>query len=441
MVRLIENNIEEYLIEIQNRNMQDYKEVYTAVDEIIENVKKYKDQALKKYTLDFDKVELDDLEVSEMEIQDAYNTIDKDLLETIKKAKKNIEAYHEKQIRKGYQYKPEGKDIILGQVVNPIEKVGIYVPGGKAAYPSTVLMNAIPAKLAGVEEIVMVTPPQKEGKIKDSILVAADLAGVDRIFKVGGGQAIAALAYGTETIPKVYKITGPGNIFVAAAKRRVSGFVGIDMIAGPSEILIVADKGANPAYIAADMISQAEHDEMAASILITNSYTLAENVKKELERQVESLERKGIIEKSLNSHGAIIIADSIKACIDLANEIAPEHLELLTANPFEYYKRIKNAGAIFLGEYSPEAVGDYFAGPNHTLPTNGTAKFSSPLSVDDFIKKTSLIYYGREALKEGADDIVRFAENEGLTGHANAVKIRSLTMSRMTREYKGGEND
>ncbi len=287
-------------------------------------------------------------------------------------------------------------------------------------------MNAIPAKIAGVEEIIMITLPQKDGKIKDSILVAASLSGVDRIFKVGGAQGIAALAFGTQSIPRVYKITGPGNIFVAAAKRRVSGFVGIDMIAGPSEILIVADDKANPAYIAADMISQAEHDEMAASVLITYSLSLAEKVSKELDRQIKQLERSEIIEKSINNHGAILIADSMKQCIDLANEIAPEHLELLTSNCFELYKSIKNAGAIFLGEYTPEPVGDYFAGPNHTLPTSSTAKFSSALSVDDFIKKTSLIYYSREALKENKDDIVRFAENEGLTGHANAVKIRKL---------------
>jgi histidinol dehydrogenase len=309
-------------------------------------------------------------------------------------------------------------------MVTPIEKVGIYVPGGKAAYPSTVLMNAIPAKIAGVNEINMITPPQRDGKLKDSIIVAASLAGVDRIFKVGGAQGIAALAYGTETIPKVYKITGPGNIFVAAAKRKVSGFVGIDMIAGPSEILIVADECANPKYIAADMISQAEHDEMAASILVTESKSLADKVVKELEKQVNFLERKEIIEKSLANHGAIIIADSIKECIDIANEIAPEHLELLTVNCFEMYKEIKNAGAIFLGEYSPEPVGDYFAGPNHTLPTSSTAKFSSALCVDDFIKKTSIIYYSKEALNESREDIIRFAENEGLTGHANAVRIR-----------------
>jgi len=427
MVKIIKkDNIQNFIEDLQKRNAQDYNDVYEIVDAILEDVKKNKDAALKKYTYEFDKVYLEDLEVTKEEINKAFNTIDEKLLDTIKKAKQNIETFHIKQKRTGYQYKTEGKDILIGQIVNPIEKAGIYIPGGKAAYPSTVLMNAIPAKIAGVKEIIMITPPQKDGTIKDSILVAASLAGVDRIFKVGGAQGIAALAFGTESIPKVYKITGPGNIFVAAAKRRVSGFVGIDMIAGPSEILIVADDKANPEFIAADMISQAEHDEMAASILITYSLSLAEKVVKELEKQVKELERNEIIEKSLSNQGAIIIADSMKQCIDLANEIAPEHLELLTVNPFELYKSIKNAGAIFLGEYSPEPVGDYFAGPNHTLPTSSTAKFSSALSVDDFIKKTSLIYYSREALRESSEDIVRFAENEGLTGHANAIKIRKL---------------
>lgn len=427
MVKIIkEENIQNFITDLQNRNAQDYNNVYEIVDKILEDVKTNKDEALKKYTYEFDKVYLENLEVTQEEINEAFTTIDEKLLNTINKAKENIEVFHKKQKRTGYKYKTEGKDILIGQLVNPIEKAGIYIPGGKAAYPSTVLMNAIPAKIAGVKEIIMITPPQKDGKIKDSILVAASLAGVDRIFKVGGAQGVAALAYGTESIPKVYKITGPGNIFVAAAKRRVSGFVGIDMIAGPSEILIVADEKANPKYIAADMISQAEHDEMAASVLITYSLSLADKVAIELEKQVKELKRCEIIEKSLTNQGAIIIADSMKQCIDLANEIAPEHLELLTVNPFEIYKSIKNAGAIFLGEYSPEPVGDYFAGPNHTLPTSSTAKFSSALSVDDFIKKTSLIYYSREALEESSEDIIRFAENEGLTGHANAVKIRSL---------------
>ncbi|MDF2677400.1 MAG: histidinol dehydrogenase [Bacillota bacterium] len=394
------------------------------MDKIIEDVRINKDEAVKKYTLEFDKVEIKNLEVSQEEINAAFETIDKELLITIKKAKENIEEFHKKQVRESFNFKPKGKDALLGQIFNPIEKVGIYVPGGKAAYPSTVLMNAVPAKIAGVSQLCMITPPQSDGKIKDSILVAASLAGVDRIFKVGGAQGIAALAYGTESIPKVYKITGPGNIFVAAAKRRVSGFVGIDMIAGPSEILIIADKWANPAYIAADLISQAEHDEMAASILITDSPELPDKVVKELEIQMNQLERTEIIEKSLNNQGAIILLDSMDECIELANEIAPEHLEILTENCLEMFKNIKNAGAIFIGEYSPEPVGDYFAGPNHTLPTSSTAKFSSALGVDDFIKKTSLIYYSKEALNQNREDIIRFAENEGLTGHANAVRIR-----------------
>jgi len=413
-----------FLENLQQRNVDNYNDVYDIVDKIIEDVKYNKDSAVKKYTLEFDQVSIKNMEVTKEEKEEAFNNIDKYLLDTIKKSKENIYNFHKRQVNKGYKYKPEGKDIIIGQIVNPIEKIGIYVPGGKASYPSTVLMNAIPAKIAGVNEINMVTPPQKNGKIKDSIIVAASLAGVDRIFKVGGVQGIAALAYGTETIPKVYKITGPGNIFVSAAKRRVSNFVGIDMIAGPSEILIIADEYANPKYIAADMISQAEHDEMAASILVTESRTLADKVVKELEIQMNALERKEIIEKSLNNQGAIIITNSIKECIDIANDIAPEHLELLTRNCFELYKQIKNAGAIFLGEYSPEPVGDYFAGPNHTLPTSSTAKFSSALCVDDFIKKASIIYYSKESLNESREDIIRFAENEGLTGHANAVRIR-----------------
>ena len=425
MVRIIEKeSIPKFLLEIRDRYIQDYDSVYSKVDEILKDVRENKDKAVKKYTKEFDGVKIENIEVTDEEIEEAFETIDRELLDTIKRAKENITNYHEKQRRTGFQFKPEGKDILLGQIINPIEKVGIYVPGGKASYPSTVLMNGIPAKIAGVNEIIMITPPMEDGKIKNSILVAAKLAGVDRIFKIGGAQGIAALAYGTETVPRVYKITGPGNIYVAAAKKRVSGIVGIDMVAGPSEILIIADKKANPSYIAADLISQAEHDEMAASILITDSRPLANEVIKELNRQVKKLSRSNIAEKSLNNYGAIILAENIEHCIELANEIAPEHLELLTEKAFNIYKKIKNAGAIFLGEYTPEPVGDYFAGPNHTLPTSSTAKFSSALSVDDFIKKTSLIYYSREALLESADDIVRFAENEGLTGHGNAIKIR-----------------
>lgn len=437
MVRIInDNSVEEFLDAVKKRNSEDYNNVYDTVDMILDAVRINKDAAVRRYTYEFDNVNLDNLQVTENEIEEAFKTIDPELLVTIKKAKENIEVFHLKQKRNGYKFKPEGKDILLGQLINPIEKAGIYIPGGKAAYPSTVLMNAIPAKIAGVSEIIMITPPQPDGSIKDSILVAASLSGVDKIFKVGGAQGIAALAYGTESIPRVYKITGPGNIYVAAAKRRVSGFVGIDMIAGPSEILIIADEFANPAYIASDMISQAEHDEMAASILVTNSCTVAKKVQAELEKQLSRLERKEIIEKSLANQGAIIVTDSLSQCVELSNEIAPEHLELLTANSFELYKSIKNAGAIFMGEYSPEPVGDYFAGPNHTLPTSSTAKFSSALSVDDFIKKTSLIYYSKEALKESADDIIRFAENEGLSGHANAVRIRQ---QEWTQNISNGE--
>jgi histidinol dehydrogenase len=425
MLRVIESGqSSEFLNELFNRTTTDYKEISRVVEDIIENVKNNGDEAIKEYTEKFDGVKLESIEVTKNEIEEAVDRVDIDLLETIKKSYNNIKDYHKRQLRESTMYKPNGKNIILGQLVNPIEKVGIYVPGGKATYPSTVLMNAIPAKLAGVEEIIMITPPNKEGKIQDSILAAAKISGVDRIFKVGGAQGIAALAYGTESIPKVYKITGPGNIYVAAAKKMVSDFVGIDMIAGPSEILVIGDKLSNPRYIAADLISQAEHDEMAASILVTDSPKLIKEVNIELKKITDTLERKEIILKSLTNYGAAIHTHSLQESIDITNEIAPEHLEIATVNPFEDYKKIKNAGAIFLGEYTPEPVGDYFAGPNHTLPTSSTAKFSSPLSVDDFIKKTSLIYYSREALEATKDDIIRFAENEGLTGHANSIKIR-----------------
>jgi histidinol dehydrogenase len=425
LLRIIESskNIE-FLEELNQRTNSDYKEIYAIVEEIIENVKKDKDKALLIYTEKFDKVKLENLEVSKTEMEEAMGRLNPELLGTIKKSYENIKDYHKRFIRTSTTYKPNGKNVILGQIITPIEKAGIYVPGGKAAYPSTVLMNAVPAKLAGVEELIMITPPNKEGKIEDSILAAAFIAGVDRVFKVGGAQGIAALAYGTESIPKVYKITGPGNIYVAAAKKMVSDFVGIDMIAGPSEILVIGDKFSNPRFIAADLISQAEHDEMAASILVTDSPTLAKNVNLELEKIIETLERKDIIIQSLKNYGATILTESLEESIAIANEIAPEHLEISTVNPFEDYKKIKNAGAIFLGGYTPEPVGDYFAGPNHTLPTSSTSKFSSALSVDDFIKKTSLIYYSKEDLEESKDDIIRFAENEGLTGHANSIKVR-----------------
>lgn len=425
MLRVIESGqSKEFLNELFDRTSTDYKEIYKVVEEIIENVKNNGDDAVIEYTEKFDGVKLDSIEVTRKEIDEAMARVDSDLLETIKKSYNNIKDYHKRQLRESTTYKPNGKNIILGQLVNPIEKAGIYVPGGKAVYPSTVLMNAIPAKLAGVEELIMITPPNKEGKIQDSILAAASISGVDRVFKAGGAQGIAALAYGTQSIPKVYKITGPGNIYVAAAKKMVSDFVGIDMIAGPSEILVIGDKSSNPRYIAADLISQAEHDEMAASILVTDSPALIKDVNIELKKITDTLERKEIILKSLTNYGAAIHTHGLQESIDITNEIAPEHLEIATVNPFEDYKKIKNAGAIFLGNYTPEPVGDYFAGPNHTLPTSSTAKFSSPLSVDDFIKKTSLIYYSREALEATKDDIIRFAENEGLTGHANSIKIR-----------------
>lgn len=414
---------QDYIERIMSRNNIASKEINKKVEEILVNVKIRKDKALVEYTERFDGVLLEEFLVSKKEIEKALNNIDQDLKEDLIRAKENIQRYHEEQLRSSY-FIEEDEDILLGQLIRPIEKVGVYVPGGKAAYPSTVLMNALPAKIAGVKEIIMITPPNKEGTIKDSLIVAASIAGVDKIYKIGGAQGIAALAFGTETIPKVDKITGPGNIFVATAKKQLAGYVGIDMIAGPSEIMIIADKKANPRYIAADLISQAEHDEMAASILVTDWEPMADQVLVELRSQVELLERKDIIKKSLKDYGAIIITSSLKESIEIANEIAPEHLEILTEDPFKIYKDIKNAGAIFLGEYSPEPIGDYFAGPNHTLPTSSTSRFSSPLSVDDFIKKTSLIYYSREALMKSKESIIRIAEEEGLTGHANSVKIR-----------------
>lgn len=424
MIRIIDTkNNKEFLKKLMNRNQLEFEEVNRTVDEILSDVKKRKDEALREFTLKFDGVNLEDFMVSQKEMDDAFRSIDKLLLEDLKKAAENIGEYHKKQLRESYSFHKE-YEIILGQIIRPIEKVGIYVPGGSAAYPSTVLMNAIPAKLAGVKELTMITPPGKDGKIKASILAAASIAGVDKIYKVGGAQGIAALAYGTESISRVSKIVGPGNIYVAMAKKRVSGYVGIDMIAGPSEILIIADETANPHYIAADLISQAEHDTMAAPILVTDSYKLAGKVVDELNKQAERLERKEIIKKSLENYGAVIVTECLKDSIDIANEIAPEHLELLIKNPFGAYKNIKNAGAIFLGGFSPEPVGDYFAGPNHTLPTSSTSKFSSPLGVDDFIKKTSLIYYSREALYKAKDSIIRIAENEGLTGHANSIRVR-----------------
>lgn len=413
----------DFLAKLLDRNKLEIDEVNRSVDDILANVRRDKDRALREYTREFDGVVLEDFLVTRQEIEEAIDCTSEALLEDLTKARENIEKYHRKQMKNSYSVY-EGEDIILGQLVRSIERVGIYIPGGSAAYPSTVLMNAVPAKIAGVNEIIMITPPDRNGKVKPSILAAASIAGADKIFKAGGAQGIAALAFGTESIPKVDKITGPGNIYVAMAKKRVMGLVGIDMIAGPSEILIIADQWANPRYIAADLISQAEHDEMAAAILVTDWEPLAAKVMEELEIQLQGLERREIIEKSLENYGAIIITSCLGESVEVANEIAPEHLEVLTTNPFDVYRGVKNAGAIFLGEYSPEPVGDYFAGPNHTLPTSSTSRFSSPLCVDDFMKKTSLIYYSKDALERSKDSIMRIAEEEGLTGHANSIRVR-----------------
>ncbi|MCD6436195.1 MAG: histidinol dehydrogenase [Clostridiales bacterium] len=405
------------------RTQMESEDIIIKVSDIIKDVRANGDKSIKKYTLKFDGVDLENLKVSEEEFETARRNIDLKLKISLEKAIKNITEFHKKQIKKSFTFK-KGGDIILGQLISPIERVGIYVPGGTASYPSTVMMNVIPAKLAGVKNIVITTPSDKNGKIRDSVLIAADLLGIKEIYKIGGAQAIAALSFGSETIPKVDKIVGPGNIYVAMAKRSVSGVVGIDMIAGPSEILILADEWANPKYIAADMIAQAEHDERAAAIVITNCERLVEKVKDEIVIQLEGLERKDIIQKALTNYGAIILTLCKKETFEIANKLAPEHLEILTKDPFADYKKIKNAGAIFLGEYTPEPVGDYFAGPNHTLPTSKTSRFSSALSVDDFYKKTSLIYYSEKALMEAGEDIIRLAVDESLTGHANSIKVR-----------------
>ena len=386
----------------------------------------YKRQALFQYTKDFDKADINasNIKVTEEEIKEAYDRLENpELVQVIRRSLKNIKEYHEKQ--KQYSWfdsKPDGS--ILGQKVTPLSRVGVYVPGGKAAYPSSVLMNVIPAKVAGVEQIVMVTPPGKDGKVNPNTLVAANEAGVDVIYKVGGAQAIAALAYGTESIAKVDKIVGPGNIYVALAKKAVFGYVSIDSVAGPSEILVLADETANPRYVAADLLSQAEHDELASAILVTTSEELANKVSEYVDMFVSKLKRKEILQKSLDNYGYILVTDTMQDAIDTANDIASEHLEIVTKNPFDTMTRIKNAGAIFLGENSSEPLGDYFAGPNHVLPTNGTAKFFSPLSVDDFIKKSSIISYSREALEPLSEDIQKFAKAEGLTAHANSIRVR-----------------
>lgn len=398
--------------------------VEDIVRDIIAEVRKNGDKALLDYTKKFDKAELSSIEVTKEEIDDAYSSVPAEFIDILHEAASNIIAFHEKQLRNDFVINKRA-GVVLGQKITPIENVGIYVPGGTAAYPSTVLMDSIPAKIAGCPNIFMVTPPDKNGNINPNILAAAKVAGIDRIFKIGGAQAIAALAYGTETVPKVDKIVGPGNAFVAEAKKQVFGKVSIDMIAGPSEILVVADATANPKYVAADLLSQAEHDKMASAVLVTDSRAFAEKVSEELEKQLPLLPRAEIARVSIDNNGKIIVAeDNLMLAIDIANEIAPEHLELCVDNPFDYLDSIKNAGSIFMGKYCPEALGDYFAGPNHTLPTSGTARFSSPLSVDDFIKKTQFSYYAADALERDAEKVAAFARKEGLEAHARSAVIR-----------------
>lgn len=399
--------------------------VESIVTEIIDNVKENGDKALFEYSKKFDNVELDSLLVSKEEIEEARTLVDDEFIEILTKAKENIWAYHKEQKREGFEIK-NSDGAIVGQKIIPINAVGLYVPGGTAAYPSTVLMDSIPAKIAGCKEIVMVTPPGKDKKVNPVILTAASIAGVDKIYKVGGAQAIAALAFGTESINKVDKIVGPGNAFVAEAKKQVFGTVSIDMIAGPSEILVVSDEKSNPKYVAADLLSQAEHDKNASAVLVTNSYELAEKVRDEIEVQLKSLEREEIARTSIDNNGKIIVADDLEKVIDIANEIAPEHLELCVDDPFSYLEKINHAGSVFLGRNTPEALGDYYAGPNHTLPTSGTAKFSSALSVDDFIKKTQYIYYTKEQLEKVAKDVEYFANKEGLTAHGKSAVIRTI---------------
>lgn len=413
----------DFLKEVEKRNGETDKKVTEIVSEIIENVKENGDKAVKEYTEKFDGKLPEYYEVPLDVIHDALEEADEDFVNALLDAMENIAAFHHRQKEQGF-IDPHDNGVILGQRVRGLERVGLYVPGGTAAYPSSVLMNAIPAKIAGVKEIIMVTPPLKDGTPNKDILVAASVCGVDRVFLAGGAQAVAALAYGTETIPKVDKIVGPGNIFVATAKKLLYGKVDIDMIAGPSEILVVADETAEPKYLAADLMSQAEHDKLASAILITTSEKIADETIAELEKQVKDLSRREIIEKSLFDYGAVIIADCLECAIELANELAPEHLELQVENPMQYIGQIDNAGSVFLGKYAPEPLGDYFAGPNHVLPTSGTARFFSPLSVNSFTKRSSFIYYTEQALLDARDDIVCIAEKEGLTAHANAIKVR-----------------
>ncbi|PKM66300.1 MAG: histidinol dehydrogenase [Firmicutes bacterium HGW-Firmicutes-2] len=410
---------------LEDRAPTSYGEYETIVATIIKNVKAKGNQAVIDYTTEFDKVTLDEttMKVTPEEIRNAYDLVDEKLIKVIKKAKDRVYAFHAKQKQYSW-FDTEEDGSIMGQKITPLERVGVYVPGGKAVYTSSVIMDVVPALVAGVKEIVVTTPPDATGNINPQILVAADICGIETIYKMGGAQAIAALAFGTETIKKVDKIVGPGNIFVALAKKAVYGHVSIDSIAGPSEVLVIADETSNPKYIAADLLSQSEHDELASSVLITTSQDIATKVKEELKRQTAYLKRKDIIEASLNNYGVTIIVDTLQDAVSISNEIAPEHLEICTKNPFELMPYIKNAGAIFLGNYTPEPLGDYMAGPNHVLPTNATAKFFSPLSVDDFIKKSSITFFGRDALKALSDDVIYFAESEALDAHANSIKVR-----------------
>ena len=424
-IKLTDDTKKDLLNSLLKRSPNNYGQYEAAVADIISNVREKRDEAVFAYTEKFDRCRIDasTIRVKPEEIAKAYEKVDAGLVEVMRRSAENIRAFHAKQLHNSWiDTRSDGS--LLGQKITPIGTSGVYVPGGKAAYPSSVLMNVIPAKVAGVERVIMTTPPGAEGEVYAGTLVAADIAGVDEIYKVGGAQAVAAMAFGTESIPKVDKITGPGNIFVALAKKACFGYVSIDSIAGPSEILVIADETANPRYVAADLLSQAEHDELASAILITTSESLAAEVGAEVEKFVKVLSRREIIEKSLENYGYILIAETMEDAVEAANEIASEHVEILTADPYEVMTKVKNAGALFLGEYSSEPLGDYYAGPNHILPTNGTAKFFSPLNVDDFLKKTSIISYSREALQAVHEDIELFAESEGLTAHANSIKVR-----------------
>ena len=425
IIKLDEQSKQNILADLLKRDPNNYDSYADTVQQIVDDVKDRKDDAVFEYTKKFDKavISTDNIRVTDDEIQEAMTQVEPELLDVMKKAMKNIRSYHEMQVRHSwFDSKPDGT--LLGQKVTALESVGVYVPGGKAAYPSSVLMNIIPAEVAGVKRIVMVTPPGQDGKVNPVTLTAAHLAGATEVYKVGGAQAVAALAFGTQSVPRVNKIVGPGNIFVALAKKAVYGHVSIDSIAGPSEILVIADESANPRFVAADLLSQAEHDELASAILVTTSMEVAQKVSAQAEEFTENLSRKEILRKSLDNYGYILVVDTLEEAIQAANDIASEHLEIVTKNPFEVMTKIQNAGAIFIGEYSSEPLGDYFEGPNHVLPTNGTAKFFSPLSVDDFIKKSSVIYYSREALEPIHKDIIKFAEAEQLTAHANSIRVR-----------------